>query len=67
MPTYTVSTSNLALTKSKKNSIAQGITNIHSKLSQPIGWLINKISSNKIMKFKVKPNCVKPFRNKKLW
>ena len=31
MPTYTVITSNLALTKSKKKSIAQGITNIHSK------------------------------------
>ena len=31
MPTYTVTTSNLALTKSKKKSIAQGITNIHSK------------------------------------
>ena len=29
------------------------------KLSQPIGWLINKISSNKIMKFKVKPNWCK--------
>ena len=31
MPTYTVTTSNLTLTKSKKKSIAQGITNIHSK------------------------------------
>ena len=31
MPTYTVATSNLTLTKSKKKSIAQGITNIHSK------------------------------------
>ena len=31
MPTYTVTTSNLVLTKSKKKSIAQGITNIHSK------------------------------------
>ena len=37
------------------------------KLSQPIGWLINKISSKKINKFKSKPNCVRPFRNKKLW
>ena len=37
------------------------------KLSQPIGWLINKISSKKLNKFKSKPNCVRPFRNKKLW
>ena len=37
------------------------------KLSQPIGWLINKISSKKMNKFKSKPNCVRPFRNKKLW
>jgi predicted N-acetyltransferase YhbS len=37
------------------------------KLSQPIGWLINKISSKKINKFKSEPNCVRPFRNKKLW
>ena len=37
------------------------------KLSQPIGWLINKISSKKINKFKSKPNCVRPFKNKKFW
>ena len=37
------------------------------KLSQPIGWLINKISSKKLNKFKSKPNCVRPLRNKNLW
>ncbi len=37
------------------------------KLSQPIGWLINKISSKKIPTFKKKPLCVLPFRNRKLW
>jgi phenylpyruvate tautomerase PptA (4-oxalocrotonate tautomerase family) len=31
MPTYTVITSNLALDERKKKSIAEGITNIHSK------------------------------------
>ena len=31
MPTYTVVTSNLELNKSKKKSIAEGITKIHSK------------------------------------
>ena len=36
------------------------------KLSQPIGWLVNKISFKKL-KIKSKPKCVLPFRNKKLW
>jgi len=36
------------------------------KLSQPIGWLVNKISSKRL-KIKSKPKCVLPFRNKKLW
>jgi len=36
------------------------------KLSQPIGWLVNKISLKKL-KIKSKPKCVLPFRNKKLW
>ena len=31
MPTYTVITSNLELNESKKKSIAEGITKIHSK------------------------------------
>ena len=31
MPTYTVITSNLELDESKKKSIAEGITKIHSK------------------------------------
>lgn len=37
------------------------------KLSQPIGWLMNKISSKKLPKLAKKPECVLPFRNKKLW
>ena len=37
------------------------------KLSQPIGWLANKISSKRSIKLKSKPSCVLPFRNKKLW
>lgn len=36
------------------------------RLSQPIGWLVNNISKIKI-KLKSKPQCVKPFRYKKLW
>ena len=36
------------------------------KLSQPIGWLVNKISLKKL-KIKSKPKCILPFRNKKLW
>ena len=37
------------------------------KLSQPIGWLVNKISSKRSIKLRSKPNCVLPLRNKKLW
>ena len=33
MPTYTVITSNLELDESKKKSIAEGITKIHSKIT----------------------------------
>ena len=36
------------------------------KLSQPVGWLVNKISPKRL-KIKSKPKCVLPFRNKKLW
>ena len=36
------------------------------KLSQPIGWLVNKISSKRL-KIKSKPKCVLPFKNKILW
>jgi putative acetyltransferase len=36
------------------------------KLSQPMGWLVNKISLKKL-KIKSKPKSVLPFRNKKLW
>jgi hypothetical protein len=36
------------------------------QLSQPIGWLVNKISSKRL-EIKSKPKCVLPFRNKKLW
>src|SRR5210317_517134 len=48
----------------KKTNIA--IIPAPYKLSQPIGWLVNKISLKKL-KIKSKPNCVLPFRNKKLW
>ena len=37
------------------------------KLSQPIGWLVNKISSKRSIKLISKPKCVLPFRDKKLW
>ena len=48
----------------KKTNIA--IIPAPYKLSQPIGWLVNKISLEKL-KIKSKPKCVLPFRNKKLW
>jgi putative acetyltransferase len=48
----------------KKTNIA--IIPAPYKLSQPIGWLVNKISLKKL-KIKSKPKCVLPFRNKKLW
>lgn len=37
------------------------------KLSQPIGWLVNKISPKRPIKLRSKPSCVLPFKNKKLW